>query len=67
MDAMSIYDRYFQNSPLKNQQTDDIRPWHIVCGFGVYHVSTNNESKLTLTYLTSRLNLIPNAFKWETS
>ena len=34
-------------------------------GLGAYQVCSNDESKLTLTYLTSRSNLLPNAFKWE--
>ena len=27
--------------------------------------SSNDDSKLTFTYFTSRSNLLPNAFKWE--
>ena len=30
-----------------------------------YQVCSNNDPRLTLTYLTSRSNLLPNAFKWE--
>ena len=30
-----------------------------------YQVCPNDDSRLTLTYLTSRSNLLPNAFKWE--
>ena len=30
-------------------------------GCGPYQVSTNDESRLTLTYFMARLNLIPNA------
>ena len=26
---------------------------------------SNDDPKLTLTYLTSRSNLLPNAFKWD--
>ena len=32
-------------------------------GCGAYQVCSNDEPRLTLTYLTSRSNLIPNAFK----
>ena len=36
-------------------------------GFGPYQVSTNDESRLTLTYFMARSNLIPNAFIWRKS
>ena len=36
-------------------------------GCGAYLVCSNDDPKLTLTYLTSRSNLHPNAFKWEFS
>ena len=32
-----------------------------------YQVSTNYESRLTLTYFMARSNLIPNAFIWRKS
>ena len=32
-------------------------------GCGAYQVCSNDEPKLTLTFLTSRSNLLPNAFK----
>ena len=34
-------------------------------GCGAYQVYSNDDSLLTLTYLTSRSNLLPNAFRWE--
>ena len=34
-------------------------------GCGAYQVCSNNDPWLTLTYLTSKSNLLPNAFKWE--
>ena len=34
-------------------------------GSGAYQVCSNDDPRLTLTYLTSRSNLLPNAFKWE--
>ena len=34
-------------------------------GCGAYQVCSNEEPKLTLTYLTSRSVLLPNAFKWD--
>ena len=36
-------------------------------GYGPYQVSTNDESRLTLTYLMARSNLIPYAFIWRKS
>ena len=37
--------------------------WHWGCV--AYQVCSNDEPKLTLTYFTSRSNLLPNAFKWD--
>ena len=34
-------------------------------GFKSYPVCTNDDPKMTLTYLTSRSNLLPNAYEWE--
>ena len=34
-------------------------------GCGAYQVCSNDDPRLTLTYLTSRSNLLPNAFKLE--
>ena len=34
-------------------------------GCGAYQVSSNDDPKMTLTYLTSRSNLLPYAFKWK--
>ena len=34
-------------------------------GCGAYQVCSNDDPRLTLTYLRSRSNLLPNAFKWE--
>ena len=33
-------------------------------GCGAYQVCSNDDPRLTLTYLTSRSNLLPNALKW---
>ena len=43
-------------------------PWDLVCSIGdsgFYQVCSNDDPRLTLTYLTSRSNLLPNAFTWE--
>ena len=37
--------------------------WHWECR--AYQVCSNDDPRLTLTYLTSRSNLLPNACKWE--
>ena len=37
--------------------------WH--WGSKAYQVCSNDDPRLTMTYLTSRSNLLPNAFKWE--
>ena len=34
-------------------------------GCGAYQVCSNDDPKMTLTYLTSRSNLLPSAFKWD--
>ena len=34
-------------------------------GCGAYQVCSNDDPKLTLTYLMSRSNLLPYAFKWD--
>ena len=44
--------------------------WDLVCRIGDVgpnQVSTNDESRLTLTYLMARSNLIPYAFIWRKS
>ena len=34
-------------------------------GYGAYQVCSNDDPKLTFTYLTSRSNLLSNACKWD--
>ena len=34
-------------------------------GCGAYKVCSNDDPRVTLTYLTSRSSLLPNAFEWE--
>ena len=36
-------------------------------GCRAYQVCSNDDPRLTLTYLTSRSNLLPNPLKWEIS
>ena len=65
MTAMPIYGE----NPLKifsrtrRQVTLGLGMYHWGCG--AYQVCLNDDPKLTLTFLTSRSNLLPNAFKWD--
>ena len=61
MAAMPIY----KNLLLQNQKADELGTWYVALGVMAYQVCSNNDPRLTLTYLTSRSSLLPNAFKWE--
>ena len=52
---------YYGKNPLKIFFSRTRRP--VTLGCGTYQVFSNDDSKLSLTYLTSRSNLLPNAFK----
>ena len=65
MAAMPIYGK----DPLKIFFSRTRRPMTLGLGMlhwgcGAYQVCSNDDPRLTLTYLTSRSNLLPNAFKW---
>ena len=48
----------------KNQKADDLVSWYVA--FGIWGLpSYSNDSRLTLTYLKARSNLLFNVFKWE--
>ena len=49
---------------LLNQKAN-IGTWYVALGCGAYQVCSNDDPRLTLTYLTSMSNLVPNAFKWD--
>ena len=53
----------FKSLLLKNQKANDLGTWYVAFGMGAYQVCSNDDSKFTLTYLTSRSNLLPIAFK----
>ena len=55
----------FKNLLLQNQKADDLGTWCVALGGWAYQVCSNNESWLTLTYLTSRSSLPSNAFKGD--
>ena len=66
MAATPIYGKNpIKNLLLQNQKADDLGTWYVA--FGVLGLSSlfKNDPRLTLTYLTSRSNLLPIAFKWE--
>ena len=52
-------------NPLKIFFADNLGTWYVALGVLTYQVCSNNDPRLTLTYLKSRSNLLPNAFKWE--
>ena len=69
MAAMPIYGK---NQKKKSSPGPKGRwPWNLVCSVGMqleyYQVCSNDEPWLTLTYFTTRSNLVPYAFVWEKS
>ena len=52
------------NNPL-NQKVEVLGTWFFSIGDVGPTNHSNGDPRLTLTYLTSRSNLLPNAFKWE--
>ena len=55
-----------KNLLLRNQKADDLDTWYAASGtFKYYQVCSNNDPGLTLTYFTTRSNLVPYAFIWE--
>ena len=65
MTATPIYGKNpLKNLYLQNQKVGDLGTWYVAWGCGAYQVCSNDDPKLTLTYLTSRSNLLPNAFNF---
>ena len=65
MAATPIYGKNLLKS--SSPEPEDQLPLDLVCsimGCGAYPVCSNDDPKMTLTYLTPRSNLLPNAFKW---
>ena len=61
MAATPIYGKKpFKNLLLQNQKADDLGTWYVAFGLWAYQVCLNDDPRLTLTYLTSRSNLLPN-------
>ena len=68
MATMPIYGKNPLNiffSRTKRPMALGLGMYHLGCG--PYQICTNDESRLTLTYIMARSNLIPNAFIWEKS
>ena len=66
MAAMPIYGKNHLKiffSRTRRPMTLGLGMLHLGCR--AYQVCSNGEPKLTLTYLMSRSNLLPNAFKWD--
>ena len=54
-----------KNLLLRNQKADDLETWYAASGLKYYQVCSNHDPGLTLTYFTTRSNLIIYAFVWE--
>ena len=50
------------NLLLWNQKADDLESWYATSGA---QVSSNNDPEWSLTYFTTRSNLVPYAFVWK--
>ena len=62
MAATPIYGKPLKNLLLQNQKASDLKTWYVALGMWAYQVCSNDDPKMTLTYLKSRSNLLPNAF-----
>ena len=60
MATTPIYGKNFKNLLLQNQKAHDLGTWYVALGFWAYQVCSNDDPRLTLTYLTSRSKL-PNS------
>ena len=55
----------FLNLLFQNQKACDIGTWYVALGCVAYLFCSNEDSKLTLTYLKSGPMFLHNAFKWD--
>ena len=64
MAAMPIHGKNLKNLLLRNQKAYDLElgMYHWVLEY--YQICSNDDTGLTLTYLTARSNLVPYAFVW---
>ena len=65
MAAMPIYGKHFLKIFSRTRRPVTLRLGMQHWGCGAYQVCSNDDPKMTLTYLTVRSNLFPNAFEWE--
>ena len=65
MDAIPIYGKNLKNLLLRNQKTDDLETWYAVSSVRVLLCLFKKDLGLTMTYFTSRSNLVPYIFVWE--
>ena len=61
MTATPIYGK----NPLKIFWTGDLGTWYLASGMWSLPSLFNDVPKMTVTYLTSRSNLLTNAIKWD--
>ena len=67
MAARPIYGKNPLNLLLQNQKADDLGTCYVALGMCGLPSCSNDDPRLTLTHLTARSNLIPNAFILEKS
>ena len=51
----------FKNIILQNQKANATGTWYVALGYKALQVCSNDDPRLTFTYITSRLNLLHNA------
>ena len=59
MATMPIYGKKTLKNVLRNQKADDLESWYAASGAQCYQVCSNDDPGLTLTYFTTRSNLVP--------
>ena len=65
MTKMAYTPIYGKASSPEPEKADDLGIWYLALGMWGLQVCSNDDLRLTLTYLTSRSNLLPNVFKWD--
>ena len=60
MTATPIHGKNPLRNLLQNQKASDLETWYVSFGMWAYQVCSNDDPKMTLTYLISRSNLLPN-------
>ena len=65
MAAMPIYGKNLKKSSSPEPKADDLETWYAASGLKYYQVCSNHDPGLTLTYFTTRSDMITYAFVWE--